>query len=156
MNDLTLFGRLTRDPEVRTTPNGKNSTSFSLAVDRYVGKDAPANAQSADFIPCVIWGKRGEALARFCKKGDRLLVKGELRIDMYTDKDGKRRSFTNVLVGDFTFIERRQPAEDGATAAPAPQTAAPSAPQGGARPYKRQNAAPAQPYDAPFDEEVPF
>lgn len=140
MNKVELYGRLTKDPEVRTTASGKNVTGFTLAVNRNVSKDAGANVQKADFIPCSAWGKTGETVAKYCKKGHRLLVEGSLEINNFTGKDGQRRSMTNIFVSNITLVETRSEA-----GAPAAAPSARSAAKGSTAPY-----------DAPFDEEVPF
>lgn len=100
INQVILMGRLTRDPETRTTPSGKTVTSFSLAVDRQ-GQD-----DSADFFDIVAWEKTGELVAQYLTKGRRALVQGRLRQDSWDDKDtGKKRSKVEVVAFDVTFLD---------------------------------------------------
>ena len=99
INQVILMGRLTRDPETRTTTSGKSVTSFSLAVDRQ-GQD-----DQADFFDVTAWEKTGELVAQYLSKGRRCLVQGRLRQDSWDDKEtGKKRSAVEVYVEDFNFI----------------------------------------------------
>ena len=100
INHVILMGRLTRDPEMRTTPSGKSVTSFSLAVDR-MGQD-----DQADFFDITAWEKTGELVAKYLTKGRRCLVQGRLRQDSWDDKEtGKRRSKVEVVAFDVTFLD---------------------------------------------------
>ncbi|HEU5121207.1 MAG TPA: single-stranded DNA-binding protein [Candidatus Saccharimonadales bacterium] len=100
INQVILMGRLTRDPETRTTPSGKSITSFSLAVDR-VGQD-----DAADFFDVTAWEKLGELVAQYLSKGRRCLVQGRLRQDSWDDKEtGKKRSRVEVVATDVTFLD---------------------------------------------------
>jgi single-strand DNA-binding protein len=100
VNQVILMGRLTRDPESRTTPSGKTVTSFSLAVDRGGSDDG------ADFFEITAWEKLGELVAQYLTKGRRALVQGRLRQDSWDDKEtGKKRSSVNVVATDVTFLD---------------------------------------------------
>lgn len=100
INQVILMGRLTRDPEVRTTSTGKTITSFSLAVDRGGQEDA------ADFFDVTAWEKLGELVAQYLSKGRRCLVQGRLRQDSWDDKEtGKKRSKVEVVATDVTFLD---------------------------------------------------
>ena len=100
INQVILMGRLTRDPETRTTPSGKTVTTFSLAVDR-VGAD-----DQADFFDVTAWEKTGELVAQYLSKGRRCLVQGRLRQDSWDDKEtGKKRSKVEVTANDITFLD---------------------------------------------------
>jgi single-strand DNA-binding protein len=100
INQVILMGRLTRDPEQRTTASGKSVTSFSLAVDRQ-GQD-----DQADFFDVTAWEKTGELVAQYLSKGRRCLVQGRLRQDSWDDKDtGKKRSRVEVVAFDVTFLD---------------------------------------------------
>lgn len=100
INQVILMGRLTRDPETRTTPSGKTVTSFSLAVDRQGADD------QADFFDIVAWEKTGELVAQYLTKGRRALVQGRLRQDSWDDKEtGKKRSKVEVVAFDVTFLD---------------------------------------------------
>ena len=88
------MGRLTRDVEMRQTPNGVSLARFSIAVNRrFAGKDAQ---QQADFINCVAWGKLGEAAGNL-RKGSRCFVEGRLQTRSYETQDGQKRYVTEVV-----------------------------------------------------------
>jgi single-strand DNA-binding protein len=94
------MGRLTRDPEQRTTSTGKTIASFSLAVDR--GGDS----DTADFFEITAWEKLGELVIQYLGKGRRVLVQGRLRQDSWDDKEtGKKRSRVEVTATDVTFLD---------------------------------------------------
>ena len=94
------MGRLTRDPETRTTPSGKSVTSFSLAIDRMGADD------QADFFNITAWEKTGELVQKYLAKGRRVLVQGRLRQDSWDDKQtGKKRSNITVVANDVTFLD---------------------------------------------------
>ena len=100
INQVILMGRLTRDPEVRTTTTGKTIASFSLAVDRGGQDDA------TDFFEVTAWEKLGELVNQYLSKGRRCLVQGRLRQDSWDDKEtGKKRSKVEVVATDVTFLD---------------------------------------------------
>ncbi len=100
INQVIIMGRLTRDPEMRTTPNGKSVTSFSLAVDRQGSDD------TADFFDITAWEKLGELVNQYLSKGRRCLVQGRLRQESWDDKEtGKKRSRVAVVASDITFLD---------------------------------------------------
>jgi single-strand DNA-binding protein len=104
-NKVTLMGNLTRDVEMRTTPSGQSVANFSLAVSRsWKGQDGQTQEQTS-FINCVAWGKAGEIIAQYVKKGDALLVSGRLDQRSWDDKEsGQKRSTIEVNVEDFNFV----------------------------------------------------
>lgn len=106
-NKVILMGRLTRDPEMRSTPGGAQLTEIGLAVnDVYVDKQGNKQ-ERVDFINVTFWGKQAETLTRWKKKGDPLLVEGRLRMDSWDDKEtGKKRSALKVNGIGFTFLGR--------------------------------------------------
>lgn len=100
INQVILMGRLTRDPEQRTTSGGKNIASFSIAVDRGGQEDA------ADFFDVTAWEKLGDLVMQYLQKGRRVLVQGRLRQDSWDDKEtGKKRSRIEVTATDVTFLD---------------------------------------------------
>ncbi len=102
-NKVILMGNLTRDPELRTTPNGQNVCSFSLAINR-TWKDANGQTQEAvDFIDCTAWGKAGEIISQYTQKGRPILITGRLQSRSW-EQDGQKRSKVEVNVDDFNFI----------------------------------------------------
>lgn len=100
INQVILMGRLTRDPEQRTTTTGKTIASFSIAVDRGGQEDA------ADFFNVTAWEKLGELVIQYLGKGRRVLVQGRLRQDSWDDKEtGKKQSRIEVVATDVTFLD---------------------------------------------------
>ena len=107
MNKVILMGRLTRDAEVRYS-QGDASTAvarFTLAVDRRFKRDN--DDQAADFIGCVAFGKTGEFLERYGRKGTKFLVEGRIQTGSYTNKDGQRVYTTDVVVENLEFAESK-------------------------------------------------
>ena len=102
-NKVVLMGNLTRDPELRTTPNGQNVASFSLAVNR-TWKNASGEQQEAvDYIDCNAWGKAGEIITQYMQKGRAILVSGRLQQRSW-EQEGQKRSKVEVVVEDFNFV----------------------------------------------------
>jgi single-strand DNA-binding protein len=103
MNRVVLVGRLTKDPELRYTPNGVPTATFTLAVNRSF-----TNAQGereTDFINCVVWRKPAENVANFLKKGSLAGVDGRIQTRNYEGQDGKRVYVTEVLAESVQFLE---------------------------------------------------
>jgi single-strand DNA-binding protein len=97
MNNINLIGRLTKDPETRTTDNGKMVTTFTLAVDRPFAKD------TTDFFNCVCWGKLAEIIADSMSKGRQIGINGYVQIRSFDGKDGQKRWVTEVVFDKFDF-----------------------------------------------------
>ncbi len=102
-NQVTLMGNLTRDPELRQTPNGSNVCGFGLALNRsYKGSDG--NWQEAtDFIDIVAWGALGERVAQYLTKGRPCLISGRLQSRNW-EQDGQKRSKVEVIANEVTFL----------------------------------------------------
>ena len=108
-----ITGNLTRDPELRTTAGGTNVCSFAVAVNRvYKGTDGE-NKEEVSYIDCVAWGKLGEMIASYAKKGSGVLVSGRLNQRSYEGKDGVKRSRTEIVVEDFNFVGQNPGSRDG-------------------------------------------
>lgn len=105
MNKVWLTGRLTRDPELRYTANNKAVCDFTIATNRPVVRDGE---RVADFINCRVWNKSAENLDKYQTKGNLIAVIGRLQVDKYTDKEGKNRYNTYVLVEDLEYLERKK------------------------------------------------
>jgi len=102
-NQVILMGNLTRDPELRQTPNGQSVCSFSLALNRSY-KGADGNWQEAtDYIDIVCWGPLGERVAQYLTKGRPCLVNGRLQSRSW-EQDGQKRSKVEVNANDVTFL----------------------------------------------------
>lgn len=98
MNRVTIIGRLTADPEMRTTPNGKTVTNFTVAVSRKGDKD------KTDFFRCAAWGKTGEVCGQYLGKGKKVCVVGEVSARAYTDKQGEAKASLEVFVTEVEFL----------------------------------------------------
>ena len=121
MNNCNFIGRLTKDPEGKTTANGKTFCNFSIAIDRGF-KDAQGN-RYVDYIPCSAWEATSNLVTKYFHKGDLIGVTGRLESRNYEDNGVKKTSYS-VLVNNIDFIQSKK--EDKAEA-PAP-TPAPEAP----------------------------
>ena len=118
MNKVILMGRLTRDAEVRYS-QGENATAiarFSLAVDRRYRREN--QDQTADFINCVAFGKTGEFLEKFGRKGTKFVVEGRIQTGSYTNKEGQKVYTTDVVVEQVEFAESKKAADDAAGSMP--------------------------------------
>lgn len=117
INQVILMGRLTRDPEQRTTTGGKTIASFSIAVDR--GGDS----DQADFFEITAWEKLGDLVIQYLGKGRRVLVQGRLRQDSWDDKEtGKKRSRVEVTATDVTFLDGPSDGQGGGQSSPPRQS----------------------------------
>lgn len=103
-NRAILIGRLTADPELKTTPNGVNVCSFRLAVDRPYKKDGE---RKADFITMVAWRQQAEFVCRYFGKGKPIGVEGSIQTREYTDKDGNKRVAVEVVADRVFFVESK-------------------------------------------------
>lgn len=101
MNRVTIMGRLTANPELKTTQSGISVTSFTVAVNRKF-KDASGNF-TADFIDCVAWRQTAEFITRFFSKGNMIALEGTLQTRMWEDKNGSKRKTTEVVVDGAYF-----------------------------------------------------
>lgn len=102
-NKVVLIGRLTRDPELKFTQNGKAVTSFSIAVDRTYKREGQPEA---DFFRTAVWGKQAESCAKHLYKGSLVAVDGRIEINKYTDKDGNERTSVDVTANDVRFLSK--------------------------------------------------
>ncbi len=114
MNIVILKGRLTANPELKTTQSGTSVCSFTLAVDRRYKNE---NGPSADFINCVAWKNKAEFINKYFTKGQEIMVGGNLQIRSYTDNAGAKRNVTEVVVLEAEFCGPKQQAEQ-----PEPET----------------------------------
>ena len=108
-----ITGNLTRDPELRSTGSGTSVCSFSVAVNRtYRGADGE-NKEDVSYIDCSAWGKLGEMIANYAKKGSGVLVSGRLNQRSWEDKNGSKRSSVEIVVEDFNFVGGNNGSRDG-------------------------------------------
>lgn len=107
LNNITIMGRLTKDPEIRRTGSGIAVTSFTLAVDRDF---APKNGgeKETDFIDCVAWKNTAEFVSKYFAKGRMAVVSGRLQIRGWTDKDGSKRRTAEVVADSVYFGDSKK------------------------------------------------
>jgi single-strand DNA-binding protein len=115
VNQVTLMGNLTRDPELRNTPNGQSVCSFSLALNRAYKDQSGEWKEATDYIDVVAWGPLGERVAQYLSKGRRALVQGRVQSRSW-EQDGQKRNKVEVLASDVTFLDGRGGADDGGNA----------------------------------------
>lgn len=111
INRIVLVGRLTKDPELRYTPNGKAVAGFTLAVNRRFSNQQ--GERETDFIDIVVWGKTAETCANYLTKGRLAGVEGRLQIRTYETQDGQRRKVAEVVADNVSFLDRGKSASDG-------------------------------------------
>jgi len=111
LNHIVLMGRLTRDPEIRRTPNGVSVTSFTLAVDRDFG--ARDGEKQTDFIDIVAWRNTADFVGKYFAKGRMAVVSGRLQIRDWTDKDGGKRRSAEVVADNVYFGDSKKDREGG-------------------------------------------
>ena len=116
MNKVLLSGRLTADPEIRSTQDGMAVGTYTLAVDRPFARQE----QKTDFIRCQVWEKKAEFAEKYLRKGIKLIVTGRIQTGSYTNRDGQKVYTTDVVVEDQEFAESKKQEETQQTAKPVP------------------------------------
>ena len=105
INNVTLVGRLTRDPELRYTPSNIAITTFNLAVNRNFKNQA--GDREADFISCIMWRQQAENFANWCKKGNLVGITGRIQTRSYENQQGQRVYVTEVVAESFQTLEKK-------------------------------------------------
>ena len=114
LNHIVIMGRLTRDPELRTTQSGVNLAAFTVAVDRdYSGQ---GQEKQTDFIDCVAWRQAGEFVSKHFRKGSMIVVSGRLQSNKWNDRDGNNRVSWTVNADSVYFGESKKNADTGGNA----------------------------------------
>lgn len=116
-NKSILGGRLTANPELKTTPNGTSVCSFTIAVNRR------SREQQTDFINCVAFKDRAEVIAKYFNKGSSICVTGSIQTRTWTDQQNNKRYATEVMVDEVHFVDSKS---ESTAPAPAPASAPPS------------------------------
>ena len=130
MNKLTIIGNLTRDPESRTTPNGNNVCTFTVAVNRRRSQNS--NQPEADFFNVTAWRERAEFVAKYFRKGSAVCVVGSIQNRTWTDQQGVKRYMTDIVADEVNFVESRSSSDSYSGqqepyAAPTPAYSSPAA-----------------------------
>jgi single-strand DNA-binding protein len=120
MNSVNLIGRLTRDPELRKTEEGRSICTFSIAID-----DIHSKEDRADFLRITVFGNPGDLCERYLRKGFLTGVSGRLRSDSYTDSEGITRTSVNVIAENVRFLQwpERSGSDDGKSGSAAVEAA---------------------------------
>lgn len=160
LNKVMLMGNLTRDPQLSYLPSQTAVCEISIAINRrWMGQDGQQK-EEVTFVECSMFGKRGEVLAKYLKKGQPIFVEGRLKLDQWEAQDGTKRSKLRVVLENFEFISARQGGGEGGGYegggdeggyAPRPQQARSFTPRpaAGGRPVQQQR--PAQPQQPQYD-----
>ena len=114
INTVALMGRLTYDPELKSTPSGVSVLRFQIAVDRNYQR--AGQERQADFIDCVAWRQTAEFISRYFHKGSMIAVEGSIQTSNYTDKDGNKRKQVEVSANNVSFCGSRNESGSGAGA----------------------------------------
>lgn len=150
-NKVILAGNLTRDPELRYTPNGKAIAKFSLAVNRNWTTDTGEKKEEVTFVEIDSFGRQAEVIAQYMKKGRPLLVEGRLKLDQWDDKQsGQKRSRLGVVLESFSFIDGGGRGGEGGASSDAPRPRPAAAPAQAPSNNGGDDAGP------PPDDDVPF
>ncbi len=112
LNSITLMGRLTRDPELRSTTSGTPVASFTIAVDRDFASKESGERQT-DFIDIVAWRQTGEFVSKYFQKGSMAIIQGRLQIREWQDKEGNKRRSAEVVAENVYFGESKRRDSEG-------------------------------------------
>ena len=160
MNSVILMGRITADPELRTTNSGTDYCRFTVAIDRY----SKSEDKKTDFINCVAWRQTAEFVSRYFTKGQMIAVEGSIQTGSYTNKDGAKVYTTDVLVDNVSFTGSKR--ESGGSGSDSYGSNGGN--YGGSNNYSdrsRNDGAPASSYSSgsagdfqqtPIDDDLPF
>ena len=100
LNNVSIGGYLSRDPDATPTKDGVPRTKFTIAVNHPVKKQT-------DYVPCVAWGDRAGQIARYARKGQAIIVVGELSTSVWSDKHGSKHKTTEIVVETFNMVENK-------------------------------------------------
>lgn len=130
LNRVQLIGNLTRDPELRYTPNGTAVCSFGLATGRSWTTEAGEKREETEFHRIVSWNKLAELCSQFLVKGRKVYVEGRLQTRSWTGQDGAQRTTTEIVINDMILLDSKRPGEEvfRGTSTSVPETAPAEAP----------------------------
>jgi single-strand DNA-binding protein len=157
LNTAIIMGRLTADPELKSTGGGISVCSFTVAVDRrFKGQ---GEERQTDFIRCVAWRERAEFLQRFFRKGSMVAVTGSIQVRQYEDKNGNKREAVEIVADQINFTGERNPGNAGGGRDDIPLP--PPPPERGAQPARQAEPAYSTAAAADFeeiagDDDLPF
>ncbi|MBC8202234.1 MAG: single-stranded DNA-binding protein [Planctomycetes bacterium] len=122
-NKVLLMGNLTRDPQLKQTPNNMSVAEIGLACNRKFNSKDGEMREEVTYVDCEAWGRTAETMAKYLSKGKPVFVEGRLKLDQWQDKEGNNRSKLRVVIESFQFIDSR-----GGQSSTPPQAAATTAP----------------------------
>ena len=136
-NKVIIGGRLTADPELKTTPSGKSVTSITVAVNRRISKDGE---QAADFFNCTAWAGVAEIICKHFHKSSNICIVGRLENRSWTATDGTKKYATDIIVEEVSFVDSKKDSLGSAApeSAPAPQYTGETSPKFGATIYEEE------------------
>lgn len=157
LNQVTLMGNLTRDPELRQTPTGQNVTSFSLALNRSYKDQSGEWQEATDYIDIVAWGPLAERVSQYLSKGRRCLVQGRLQSRSW-EQDGQKRNKVEVLANDVTFLDSRGGGDgEGGSTSSGSDAPAPASKPAPSKPVKKDDVVIEDIGDEPINlDDIPF
>ena len=123
MNTICLMGRLTSDPELKTTASGKSVCSFTVAVNRRANKDGEV---VADFFNCTAWDSRAEFICKHFHKASSISIVGSLQNRSWTDQNGQKRYATDIVADEVSFVDSRSESSSSGQYVPDSYNAEPS------------------------------
>lgn len=138
MNNFSGIGRVGRDAETRHTQSGTAVTSWPVAIDSGYGQN-----KRTEWFDCALWGERGEKLASYIRKGDRIGVQGEISMDTYQTRDGTEKSRLRLRVVDVTLLGNKSDSHSGGQ-------------ESRAAPAQRTGTGPVEHSDGFEDDDIPF
>lgn len=126
-NKVILMGNLTRDPELRVTPNGNNICKFSIATSRTFKTQDGDQREETTFVDIDVFGRRAEVIAKYFTKGKPILVEGRLKLDQWENQSGEKRSKLLVVLENFSFVGSRSDSHESGYEETSPPPRKPSA-----------------------------
>jgi len=167
LNKVMLMGNLTRDPELRYTPNNQAVANIGMAINRtWFNKQTNEKQEETTFVDCEAWGRTAEVINQYLKKGRPIYIEGRLKLDQWQDKDGGNRSKLKIVIENFQFIDFRggeggsgggAPGSGGYEGGSAGQSRGQSGGQSGGAGRAAPAGASAGPTHQPVDEDdIPF
>jgi single-strand DNA-binding protein len=157
LNRVLLMGNLTRDPELRYTPNNVAICKIGLAVNRsWTDRNTNEKKEEVTFIDCDAFGRTAEVIGEHFRKGRPIFIEGRLKLDQWQDKEGKQRSKLTVAIESFTFIGGKDDGGQQDSLLPEQPPKARLATQPPARQSPAAKAPLAEPHEPITDDRIPF
>lgn len=160
LNKVQLIGNLTRDPELRYTPNGAAVCTIGIATNRAWTTEAGEKKDEVEFHRVVAWNKLAELCSQLLTKGRKIYVEGRLRTNAWTAQDGTQRSTTEIVIEDMILLDSKRPIPAGEGGESATPPAASDQPQAGSQAGASDDKAKKSKTDEPSEnvnpDDIPF